>query len=376
MLTDGMLNKKNFVGGGGRNYGIDLLRVFSMFMVVLLHVNNFPGLLSFYDKNSLGYIFVWLTEAFAICAVNVYAVISGYVLLNSKFKLKRILQLYLEVLFFNFLSYVLIIVTKGEWSGVKEFIKGIVFILPLSGNNLWYFKAYFLLFFTFPLLNILVKNMNKRQFILLFSVIFVFLCVISPYRGYTWYIANGYSFIWLVAMYFIGAYFKKFGLFKVSAAKSFIIYCILSICILLGLIINNVLPPVPIDTYDTYAYTSVLVVLQAIFLFNSFAKLQINSRILQKSLLFVSPLTFGVYIIHCTGFGRGLFKYLTFITDYSVWLIIPLTIGCALLIFIVCALIEWLKQVLFKYSRIDKLTDITGDFIQNKISAFAEKRSV
>lgn len=182
MLTDGMLNKKNFVGGG-RNYGIDLLRIFSMFMVVLLHVNNFPGLLSFYDKNSLEYIFVWLTEAFAICAVNVYAVISGYVLLNSKFKLKRILQLYLEVLFFNFLSYVLIIVTKGEWSGVKEFIKGIVFILPLSGNDLWYFKAYFLLFFTFPLLNILVKNMNKRQFILLFSVIFVFLCVISPYRG-------------------------------------------------------------------------------------------------------------------------------------------------------------------------------------------------
>lgn len=185
-------------------------------------------------------------------------------------------------------------------------------------------------------------------------------------------------------MYFIGAYFKKFGLFKVSAAKSFIIYCILSICILLGLIINNVLPPIQIDTvsntlnlkYDTYAYTSVLVVLQAIFLFNSFAKLQINSRILQKSLLFVSPLTFGVYIIHCTGFGMGLFKYLTFITDYSVWLIIPLTIGCALLIFIVCALIEWLKQVLFKYSRIDKLTDITGDFIQNKISAFAEKRSV
>ena len=84
-MAENLLNAK--ISQGNRNYGIDLLRILSMFMVVLLHVNNFGGLLGHYDANSLGYVFVWFSEAFAICAVNVYAMISGYVLLNSKLKL-------------------------------------------------------------------------------------------------------------------------------------------------------------------------------------------------------------------------------------------------------------------------------------------------
>ena len=365
-----------------RNYGIDLLRILSMFMVVLLHVNNFGGLLGYYKEISLGSVFVWGTEAFAICAVNVYAMISGYVLFNSKFKLKRILQLYLEVFFFNLLSYVLIIITQNGWVNVKEFIKGIVFILPLKGGAFWYFKAYFLLFFIFPLLNIVVKNMSKKQFILLFAVIGVFICILSQY-GYDWGFNRGYSFVWLVALYFVGAYFKKFGLLKISALKSFIVYCCLSVLIVLVLVVNKLLPPLQMDTvdnvlkfkYSPYAYTSILVVLQAVFLFNSFAKIQVKSAFWQKVLLFVSQLTFGIYAVHCTEFGKSLFKYFAFITEYSVWLIIPFTIGCALLVFVVCAIITWIKQLIFKFTRIDKLTNITGDFIQGKISEFAEKKS-
>lgn len=366
-----------------RNYGIDLLRILSMFMVVVLHVNNFAGLLGHYDATSLGYIFVWFSEAFAICAVNVYAMISGYVLFNSKLKLKRILQLWLEVLFFNLLSYVLIIFTRNEWVNVKEFIKGLVFILPLNGGDFWYFKAYFLLFLIFPLLNILIKNMDKRQFILLFAVLGVFICIFTQY-GYGWGFEAGYSFIWLVALYFIGAYFKKFGLFKLSSLKCFLIYCGLSAIILFVRILNNAfLPPIQIDTidnvfnfkYDSYAYTSIFVVLQAVFLFNSFAKIQVKSGFWQKVLLFVSPLTFGIYIIHCTEFGKSLFKYFAFITDYYVWLIIPLTLVCAIAVFVICAVIEWVKQLIFKVARIDKLTDKTGDFIQSKIYSFVEKKT-
>ena len=377
-MSEHLLSAKN-LRAEERNYGIDLLRILSMLMIVLLHVNNFVGLLNYYNKNSLGYIFVYGSEAFAICAVNVYAMISGYVLLSSKFKLRRILQLYSEVLFFNFLSYILIIITKAEWNGFKDFIKDIIFILPLNSDTFWYFKAYFLLFFIYPLLNIAIKNMSRRHFWLFFAVIAVFICFLSNYV-YDWGFGAGYSFVWLTSLYFIGAYFRRFGLLKLSVLKSCLIYCILSLLIIFILIVNNILP-LQINTashtvdlkYNAYAYTSIFVVLQAVFLFNAFAKIQIRTVLWQKVLLFISPLTFGIYIVHSTKFGKGFFKYFSFITDYSAWLIIPLTIGSAMAVFIMCAAAEWIKQLAFKYARIDTLINAVGDFVQNKISVLAKK---
>ena len=381
-MADSVLLNGKTVSEKERNYGIDLLRVISMFMVVLLHLNKFSDLLKNYEANTIGYIGVWALEAFAICAVNVYAMISGYVLLNSKFKLKRLLQLYLEVLFFSLISYVLMAVIKDRFFGFKDFIKGLVFILPLSGEPFWYFKAYFLLFFVFPLLNILAKNMNKRQFILLFIVVTVCVSFIAHY-AYDFGFNAGYSFIWLVVMYLLGAYFKKYGLLKTSGRKNILLYVLFSVIILLILIINNALPPIQVSTegntldlkYDSYAYTSVFVVFQSIFLFNAFAKIKLRNDGVKKITLKLSQLTFGIYVVHCSLYGRALLKFASFIGDLSPWLTVPLIFGLAIAYFAGFALIAYLKQLLFKYAKIDDITFKVGDFIQNKISAFADKKA-
>ena len=365
-----------------RNYGIDLLRVVSMFFVVVLHVISFPQLNGYYQANSLGYDITWFLYAFAVCAVNVYAMISGYVLLNSKFKLKRLLGLWLEVFFFNVISYVLLVITRGTFNGIIDFIKGMIDTLPLYGEAIWYFKAYFLLYLLFPIMNIAIKNMTKAHFVLLFFVIGIVFCIISNYGGYNWHLSGGYSTIWLIVMYFIGAYFKKFGLPKITVAKALLFYCIMSLVIFIGLIVNNFLIGrfsgstafFDIIRYDTYAYTSIFVVLQSVFLFIAFAKTDIKNSALKKAVSFLAPLTFGIYVVHCTTFGWSLFEHLKFMQNYSVWLIIPFTIGFAVLIFTACAVIEWVRQIIFKYCGIDKLTDKTGDFIQEKLNGFAGKK--
>ena len=66
-----------------KNMGIELLRIISMFMVIFLHILNFginyQGLESF----SANWYISWFLEGFCYCAVNIYAMISGYVMLNS-----------------------------------------------------------------------------------------------------------------------------------------------------------------------------------------------------------------------------------------------------------------------------------------------------
>ena len=62
-----------------RNYGIDLLRILSMFMVVLLHLCGFGGVLSNVKPFSVNYYIAWFLEIVSYCAVDVFALISGFV---------------------------------------------------------------------------------------------------------------------------------------------------------------------------------------------------------------------------------------------------------------------------------------------------------
>ena len=65
-----------------RNYGIDALRIVSMFMIVILHTLGHGGILSSVSIFSGKY-----------CAVNCYALISGYVGINSKYRYSKIISL-------------------------------------------------------------------------------------------------------------------------------------------------------------------------------------------------------------------------------------------------------------------------------------------
>ena len=69
-----------------RNYGIDLLRIVSMMMVVLLHVLGQGGILDGSDPLTVKSETAWLLEIGAYSAVNIYAMISGYVGYGRKYK--------------------------------------------------------------------------------------------------------------------------------------------------------------------------------------------------------------------------------------------------------------------------------------------------
>lgn len=86
-----------------RNYGIDFLRMISMIMIVMLHTLGHGGILRSVSFLSLHYQIAWLLEVIAFGAVNTYAMISGFVSVDSHFKISNILILWLQVLFYGIL---------------------------------------------------------------------------------------------------------------------------------------------------------------------------------------------------------------------------------------------------------------------------------
>ena len=61
-----------------RNYGIDLLRIVLMYMVCILHTLGCGGVLAACTEGTTPHKVFWLLEILSYCAVDAFALISGY----------------------------------------------------------------------------------------------------------------------------------------------------------------------------------------------------------------------------------------------------------------------------------------------------------
>ena len=79
-----------------RNTGLDALRLLSMAMVVMHHILTHGGLLFAFPDGAMTGEIVRMINALVFCAVNVYAIITGYGMSMSSFKFSRWLMLWLQ----------------------------------------------------------------------------------------------------------------------------------------------------------------------------------------------------------------------------------------------------------------------------------------
>ena len=84
-----------------RDYGIDALKILSMFMIVVVHVLAHGGGLNAADKFSPQYQVAWFIEIATCCAVNCYALASGYV--GGRYKYTNVVLLWLRTIFYTVL---------------------------------------------------------------------------------------------------------------------------------------------------------------------------------------------------------------------------------------------------------------------------------
>jgi len=164
-----------------------------MFFIVTLHSLGHGGILESTIINSSQYKFAWLLEIIAYCAVDIFALISGYVSYTSnekKTKYSNYLNLWLQVFFYGIVISGIFYIINPEIIGKKDLVTA---LFPVTQNAYWYFTAYTGLFMIIPIINKGIRNCNndtlKKLFIIIF-VAFSFLEVISP----KFILNSGYSF--------------------------------------------------------------------------------------------------------------------------------------------------------------------------------------
>lgn len=348
----------NIGAESNRQYGIDFLKIISMLMIVLLHILNHGGVLKELNSFSAQYAAAHFLQCMAVCAVNVYVMISGYLYVEKDFKLQNIVRLWITVLFYS-VTLPLLLKFSGQDIGIKTILSG---FFPILRSQYWFFTQYFALFFMIPVLNWVIKNrqLAKRTLItlvLLLAVLPVFALGKDLFR-----VSDGYSFIWFIVLYLCGGYIKEYHVdTKISPKGAIIGYisCVFLIWLLeIGtyVIVSEVFG----DTRYTEIfvhYTSPLVLGSAFFLLVLFSKIKFKSTMITSILPTISALTFGVYLIHDNPSIREKLMIGKFVecTGLS-WIgLVIHVLSSVLVIFTVCALIEYCRTVLFRYLKINGL---------------------
>lgn len=336
------------------NYGIDLLRVVAMFMICVLHTLLQGGVMTHCDFGGVvnwgQYYMCYALEILTFVCVDIYALISGYVGYRSKFKISKIINYLIIVLFYT-LSITLIFqiaypseITKNQWLNA---------IQPIMRKQYWYMTAYFALLMISPILNAGIENMNKRVgYVTLILMYAVFALIPSLLRIDPFALGAGYSFVWLTLLYIAGGIFKKFEVFKnIPFYFGLIVY--FSTCLIEYILVVN-----HIKGY--LSYTSFLTVLGAVGLLQTFSKINIKRAKTQTVVRIMGEASLAVYLIHVhpliwNKFMKNYgFKSKFTETTQIAPVFFKILLG-ALSIYLICTAIELIRMGLFKLIRYKKV---------------------
>ena len=337
-----------------RKTNIELLRIISMFMIVVYHYCCHGYLIR--EVGTAGYNtpILWLIYTFCYSAVNIYVLISGYFLCKSEFKWKKVLKIYIEVLFYSVIIFTLLYITGlTEITSPKQILSC---IFPIVSKSYWFVTIYVVMYIISPFLNKLINILTKKEYQNMLITLGIILLICNNLIPGTYAIDKTYGFgiIWFTYLYLVAAYIR---IFDINIFKNNWLYLILYIVSTLmtyfsRYIITDISRYMSIfKSQETmfYGYNTITVFLAGVSLFIFFKNIKIPQKF-DKLILLIAGTTFGIYLIHDNQFFRKiLYNNLLNIncqmnSDNKELLMIISVIS----VFILCFIIDIIRKKLFE----------------------------
>lgn len=362
-----------------RNEGIDLLRCIAMLMITVLHVMNHGGILWTAAVGSTSYHGAWLLESAAYCAVNCYALISGYVGVKAEYRYRRIIPLWLQVAFYS----VLIALVQPLLLPGAETTPLVAALLPVTHRHYWYFTCYFGLFFLMPLLNKAINALTRteaKRLLLSLALVFCGMSV-APYFNLfktvstedIFGLEQGYSVVWLAMLYVAGGCIRVHGFGRNIRTWALLTGYGLTVLIswLFKLYVEEeasaALKPL-LDANALLYYPSITTVTAAVCLLLVFSRLKELPPLTGKLVRLTAPSTFAVYLIQehrAVRSGLITKRFESFASDTPLSLIGKVLLVAAL-IFVVSVLIDLLRRRLFRALRVEQAANWLADRVSSE----------
>lgn len=340
-----------------RMANMELLRMLAMLLVTTLHFldkgGNLPKLSG--DMPSYGYL-AWAMESLAITAVNVYMLLSGYFLVESAFKPKRLLGLLGQIWFYS-IGVGLVGAAFGylpEGGMTLHYLLLLVF--PVSMNHYWFMTAYVCMYLFAPLLSAGIKKMSRRQLqVVLGILLLVYSVVKSAVPASLDADMRGYDGIWYLCVFVAAAYLRLHGLpFFKNKRRGLLVYLggaagIFGFTFLLRFLFQKTGKLESVLT-NCYNYNHILVLTASVGLFYLFCHVRIHGAGVSRLICRLSPYVLGVYLLQ---------EHMAVRYEWQQWIyrftgkpenaasLLGVTFIAVLLAFAAGICLDWLRSLLF-----------------------------
>ena len=270
-----------------------------MFFVVVLHSLGQGGILKNTIVDSIQYKFSWFLEICAYCAVDIFALISGYVSYNGKEKrinYSRYIDIWLQIVFYGLLVTAFFNIFRPELVSQRDYL---LVLFPVTNGLYWYLTAYTGLFVFMPFINKSILECDNKKLKKIFIVILLVFSVFDTISK-RFCLENGYSVIWIIILYILGAIIKKCNIGEnIKVFQVFIGIIVLSLITWVYKIYGferNILN-IEIKKGLFISYTSPTILGIAILYLIGLPKLKFNI-LFQKIIKFAASSTFAIYILN------------------------------------------------------------------------------
>ena len=341
-----------------RNYGIDLLRMVAMVFVILLHLTGVGGICANAALFSPQFFLAQFIRMATFCAVNCYALISGFVGWSRKPKPSALLLLWAKVVAFCVAVTVLTQLRAPETVGLADLWKAFT---PVKEAQYWYFNAYVVLFFFAPLLGHGVRSISGREAVL--AAVGLMLAVIAvPYSKFSQVIllGNGYSTIWLMILYILGG---LMGRFEIPGKLPGWLWGLIFLAAVAGsyrprMLLLTRQPELwtPDNQNLSMQYINPCVILAGVALVGLFARLKLPEGMIRLTKA-LSPHAFGVYLCHTHTliFLTAIRNRFGWLATAPIWELLAVTLGVTVFIYAVGSAADWLLSKLMTLTGFDRL---------------------
>lgn len=355
-----------------RNLGIDFMRILSMLFVIMTHMNGQGGLLGQAQPGSFKFWILSAVQILTICCVNLYGLTTGYLMCDKPFRLSRVVKLWVTTVFWSVAVSCLLFQVFPETRNFEEMVS---MFLPILRGRYWFFTAYFVVMMISPALNLVIHSLTKGQFRLLLAALFLIFGVIPVGSlGYdVLRISGGSHFSWMIVLYVIGGYLRRFPIGKEGGVYPWLLGYFLFAAA--HLLYKYAVMAVGLTGFADLllTYPSPLVVGESICLFlyfkDAFSGVSENG-VLAKLIRFAAPGVYSTYVIHVhpkVFWNSHIIALFRAWDNWSVLAVCAAMVGTAAALFTVCVCLDAVRQWLFRSLGVDRMLANVSDRIENKV---------
>ena len=354
-----------------RNYRIDFLRALSMFLIVVQHyvvwgvkqsshavfnVNSISGLCNYTIMEGL--------YLLSCIGVNCFIMISGYFMINRyQYRWNSLIRLWITTVFYSVILYIISVYLSGSSIDKHALIECIV---PIWSKQYWFISMYFGLMLIAPFLSLVATQISKKSYQFLLMIMFAMSFMIPYGKLY----AGSTSIMWLSFVYLMAGYIRLHGVPNVIASHIKLISLMILILYSLGIAFSEFFMHTDFSnmagTYQLHSLASdspIFFLSLAIFIWT--IQESHKSNCVLKWSVRISPFILAVYLIHMNKYLYIFIWQLIIPETYHIPMAFHAIISCAM-IFLICIIVDYLRNIIFKFILIDSAIKKLSSYIKLK----------